>query len=237
MACVINTLKSQGQIDKWIADYNSDLLKTNIAAHYDETAYTDYTTGLVSGNEAILKQLSTLKKLTGLIHKIEIKGITEDRSSNTMINGIIHSENGRFALLSSLSKKNGIMLRLFEIIRPFTGSTNESIPQIIDQQRALWQTHSNDHKPTSLVNEIYSLYPYYLNRGKLLEDRQSIIEEYGYMNNENWKITLTKKSLTVVNDQLAFEIGNYQSGGKGQYLLIWEKSNESQWKILFDSNF
>jgi hypothetical protein len=57
------------------------------------------------------------------------------------------------------------------------------------------------------------------------------------MTNPNWKIRLEQKGLIPVSNYEVLEIGNFYSGGEGQYLLIWEKISSGEWQIKLDFNF
>lgn len=101
--------------------------------------------------------------------------------------------------------------------------------------RQAWEDHSNEHRPDLIVKNVSAENGMYFNRGRLYNGDE-IIEAYGYMNNESYHIKLESLSGTRVNEDIFFDIGTYQVGGKGLYLLIWTKEGDD-WKILLDFNF
>ncbi|MEL7123036.1 MAG: hypothetical protein AAFO07_26540, partial [Bacteroidota bacterium] len=86
-----------------------------------------------------------------------------------------------------------------------------------------------------LVNNLCLPNGYYFNNGKKYQG-QEIKTVYNYMTNENWQIKLYSGRIEQVNNDIAYDIGTYQSTGKGQYVLIWKKTDDG-WKILLDFNF
>lgn len=101
--------------------------------------------------------------------------------------------------------------------------------------RKVWENYANEHRPDLIIKNLSAENGMYFNRGQLYKGHE-IIEAYGYMNNENYHITLESLSGTRVNEEVFFDIGTFQVGGKGLYLLIWTKENDD-WKILLDFNF
>jgi ketosteroid isomerase-like protein len=106
----------------------------------------------------------------------------------------------------------------------------------IDQAREKWVERSNAHDHEKLVNQSYMNDAYYVNQGQHYQGTEAISEKYRYMSQPNWKIQLTDKAVMKVQDDLAFELGQYESNGVGHYLIVWEKQG-NDWKVLLDFNF
>ncbi len=98
-----------------------------------------------------------------------------------------------------------------------------------------WEDYSNAHQPDLIAENLCLANGYYFNQGKKYVGPE-IKQVYSYMNNPKWTIKLTSDEVCFVNENLAYDIGTYQSNGKGQYILIWKKV-EGEWKILLDFNF
>ena len=105
----------------------------------------------------------------------------------------------------------------------------------IDPFRMAWEKYSNDHKPDLIGTELYLDGGYYFNRGRAFTNKE-ISDAYSYMYDESYNITLETLNTTFVTDNLAFDIGTYQTRGKGLYILIWKKVKD-EWKLLLDFNF
>ena len=63
-----------------------------------------------------------------------------------------------------------------------------------------------------------------------------IADAYGYMKNNSYSIDLTPQKIIQVNNQIVYEVGTYDTGGKGLYFLLWAKKRE-EWKLWLDFNF
>jgi len=109
--------------------------------------------------------------------------------------------------------------------------------QEIDTKRELWQKLSNKHKPETLVNRTYAPESYYVNGGRVVQGWGPIVESYAYMNQPNWKISLTPKKVVQVDEATILEIGTYTSNGQGNYVLLWKKFPDLGWRIMLDFNF
>lgn len=105
----------------------------------------------------------------------------------------------------------------------------------VDNGRQAWEDASNAHDLNKLVGEVCMPNGYYFNRGRTFVGEE-IKEAYSYMNNPNWKIKLTNLTQIQVNKYTVFDIGKFNSGGEGLYVLIWRKEKDN-WKVLLDFNF
>ena len=57
------------------------------------------------------------------------------------------------------------------------------------------------------------------------------------MNNPKYSLNLTPIVLELVNERIAIEIGQCSGSYNGKYVLVWEKTKDGQWKVLFDANY
>lgn len=106
----------------------------------------------------------------------------------------------------------------------------------IEQQRVQWIDRCNAHDVEGLVRQVYSPNAIYYNHKPIIRGSEAIIQEYQYMNNENYQLSLRPIILEMVNEQCAIEIGQCVGSYKGKYILVWEKNEQDQWRILMDSN-
>lgn len=104
-----------------------------------------------------------------------------------------------------------------------------------DEARRHWEYYSNGHQSAILVDSIFAPNGYYFNRGKVFPGA-AIKEAYSYMDQKSWQITLESLNSMQVNEDVLYDIGLFQSGGKGLYILIWGKV-EDAWRVLLDFNF
>ncbi|NNK87701.1 MAG: nuclear transport factor 2 family protein [Flavobacteriaceae bacterium] len=106
----------------------------------------------------------------------------------------------------------------------------------IDKRRDLWMSYCNAHDVEALVNEVYSANTMYYNHRPLVQGREALIKEYGYMNSPNYSLELNPIIIEVVNKETVFEIGQCKGSYNGKYILVWKKDPDGQWRIFFDSN-
>ena len=102
--------------------------------------------------------------------------------------------------------------------------------------RKKWVDLCNTHNVSLLVKEMYLPIAIYHNNGRTIQGTTQITEEYKYMNNPNYNLTLTPIYFEPINENQIIEIGQCSGSYKGKYLLLWKKDNTNEWKILFDTN-
>ena len=83
---------------------------------------------------------------------------------------------------------------------------------------------------------MYSENTLYYNHKPLVVGRELLIEEYSYMNRENYQLTLNPIVVDQVNDKLVFEIGQCKGSYGGKYIIIWRKEESGKWEVFIDSN-
>lgn len=104
------------------------------------------------------------------------------------------------------------------------------------RQRDRWMELCNNHQVSQLVTEMYRENGVYYNHKPLIVGQPLITEEYGYMQDPNYRLELRPLHLNSVSEELVIEIGQASGSYNGNYLLVWQKDSTGTWKILFDSN-
>lgn len=140
-----------------------------------------------------------------------------------------------YAYVIAWKLTEGKWLRELEVAQPLFEQQEVQIREI-DRARELWMERSNAHDHERLVSRSYAADGFYVNQGQHYRGTEAISERYSYMSQPNWQIQLTAKSVMKVQKELVFELGEYNSGGIGHYVIIWEKQGD-QWKVLLDFNF
>lgn len=106
----------------------------------------------------------------------------------------------------------------------------------IDAARELWMQHCNDHRVDLLINEVYSPNTLYYNHKPLLQGRAELINEYNYMANERYQLSLSPIHTELVRQDLAIEIGQCSGSYGGRYIIVWQKQPDGRWMVFLDSN-
>lgn len=108
----------------------------------------------------------------------------------------------------------------------------------IDRAREMWVNLSNAHSTQDLVNKMYTTDCIYYNQGKVYRGLSEVTRVYEYMNYPTYSIQLTKLAGLMVQPDLAYEIGHYESNGfAGSYIIIWSKQPDGEWKVMLDTNW
>lgn len=106
----------------------------------------------------------------------------------------------------------------------------------IDAARKKWMLLCNQHNAAELVKQLYTKNAIYYNHKPVVVGTESIAEEYGYMNNPDYRLKLVPLTVDPANKNIVFEIGQCSGSYNGKYVLIWKKGEDGIWKILLDSN-
>ena len=106
----------------------------------------------------------------------------------------------------------------------------------VSRARLEWMNLCNSHDVDNLVKQRYFEDATYYNQQRLIRGTNAIIQQYKYMRDVNYQLTLIPKFVQPVNDKIIFEIGRCDGSYKGNYILVWGKKGDGNWKILFDSN-
>ena len=131
-------------------------------------------------------------------------------------------------------KEGGQTLRELEFVVESSGNIGNATA--LSAARANWMKYCNNHDVDGLVRQLYFDKALYYNQRRLIQGTAAIIEQYKYMKDPGYRLTLIPKLLQPVNDSLIFELGQCEGSYTGPYALIWARRNGSEWKIMFDSN-
>ena len=173
------------------------------------------------------QQVESISSLKNIIAVLDSTILYEIGSFST-------SGKKEFAQLVLWRKAHGKLFRELELITP-TENTKDLKPEI-DKIRNDWMAVCNAHNTKKLVTEFYSENALYYNHRPMIIGHEAIIEEYGYMNNPNYELTLNPIIFEPVNGSMVFEIGQCSGSYNGNYVLVWQKNDSGEWRIFFDSN-
>lgn len=130
--------------------------------------------------------------------------------------------------------RSGEWVKAFEAVAP-RGESLEDMKTEINLLRASWELYSNQHRPDLIAKNVFAPTGRYFYRGTIYTG-SNIADAYSYMEDENYSIDLSPQKVIPVNPELTYEIGIFDTGGKGLYFLMWGKAGED-WKLLLDFNF
>lgn len=147
--------------------------------------------------------------------------------------GRLKNANGDFYKYLSTQEPNG--LRALEFYAKTTPNYKIDLKEI-DAVREKWMRLCNQHDARKLVEELYTENAIYYNHKPVVVGTKNISEEYGYMNNPEYRLKLTPLIVEPVHEKLVFEIGQCSGSYGGKYVLAWQKNENGVWKILLDSN-
>lgn len=146
------------------------------------------------------------------------------------------TQNGKsYAQLLIWRLENENKFREFEFVSEISEETYNN-EKSISERRNLWVELCNNHNPKNLVNTLYSSNSIYFNHKPLIKGQENLIQEYSYMKNANYKLTLDPLKMLFVNDNLVYEIGQCEGTYKGKYILVWKKESDGVWRVFIDSN-
>lgn len=199
-----------------------------------------YSNGTIYRGEDAIRQFQKENQLDNkmALSPATKKKITHDTNSYFEVGHYRSMESGEneFAYLIAWKKKEDQWLKELEIIYPSLDKAKVDASQI-DAARTEWMNYSNAHKPEKLVEKLYTKNAVYFNAGRVYGGTEEITRKYLYMARPKWTITLKGLEVLPVRDDVVFEVGEYQSTGKGHYVLLWIKESEGPWKALLDFNF
>ncbi|MBO6792589.1 MAG: hypothetical protein JJ895_01670 [Balneolaceae bacterium] len=151
--------------------------------------------------------------------------------------GSFNDDSGRnFAHLLIKNQGEGIPKRELEALSLYSATNIEEVKAEISDQRDRWMHYCNTHQVDSLVMNLYYPNAVYYNHRTPINDQSALIQEYGYMGNQQYSLKLIPLHLEVINEQVAFEIGQCEGSYNGKYMLMWFKDEQGEWKVLMDSN-
>ncbi len=150
------------------------------------------------------------------------------------IGGFNNSEGESFKHLLIWTTKDDAPKRELEFVAPST--LDIEMDPILDERRTEWMEYCNGKDVEGLVSNLYADNAIYYNHRPVLIGREALIREYQYMSNPNYSLTLSPLHVEMVTESLAYEIGQCEGSYNGKYMLIWQKNEAGEWRILLDSN-
>jgi hypothetical protein len=146
------------------------------------------------------------------------------------------STEGKLAYMVAWKEEKGVWCKELEVLYPID-ITNKVTMEPIDAARQDWENWSNQHQPDSLIQNLYDKEAFYLNDGYIYKGTEAIQTKYAYMLKEQWHIRLSTIKTVQVSDALFYDVGQYVSGGKGHYFILWQLQSDGKWCVLLDFNF
>lgn len=224
--------------NEWLQAYNVD--PNDVGNSYRRNAVLFFEMeNYIKGNQAICQcygknriQIGQLKS----IHTSYRVPLSENPDMVYEIGYIVTENDGRYHFIIIWSKDEGMWLRELEVM--VKNDTNSIDQEGIDIARNRWVELANEHSPERLVAEVYAKDFTYYNRNTIYQGYEKLSEAYSYMKDPNFQIDLKKEINIVVRPDLVYEIGKWtNSDYSGSYIIIWEKQQNGEWKIAFDSNW
>jgi ketosteroid isomerase-like protein len=220
----------------WIKSFNEGNIE-KIKTYYAGNSGIYQDENLRRLDDGGLEQIQKLHQDIGTLDDYSEVFYTEGRDGNVMSLGYLKKGKKLYSSLIAWRKVENNYYKEFETILEVNDGDILFHPKLLSAQRRNWEKFSNAHDPAGLIRNVYTSDAYYFNRGQIDQNREKIIDRYQYMANPNWKIRLEQRGLIPVSNHEVLEIGNFYSGGEGQYLLIWEKTSSGDWQIKLDFNF
>jgi ketosteroid isomerase-like protein len=209
------------------ADFISNMYTENAIKIYPDASY-------VSGNKAIGEYYQKTNSTINDIRADTIILANETRAIEYELGEYYDKNYQPYKHLIIWITKDGKRKRDFEFVVAVKPSKNVS--HEIDQRRNQWMELCNAHNANALITEMYSENTLYYNHKPLIIGRDSLINEYAYMNNEKYSLTLTPIVSEQVNENHVIEIGQCKGGYGGKYIIVWKKNNSGKWEVFIDSN-
>ncbi len=214
----------------WLSELNST---RKIAPPYTGNSGLMYKDSLLVGQNAIE---GMWKRLNGedRITKYDTINFFQLYEDQMLVHGVYTTAGGTKMPSVIAWKYDKSWYKAFEAVAP----TSDRIPDHkteIGLLRSSWELYANQHRPDLIVKNVFSSKGKYFYRGKVHMGME-IAEAYGYMRDKSYSIDLTPRKIIPINEQLICEIGIYNAGGKGLYVLLWGWEGDD-WKLLLDFNF
>ena len=196
---------------------------------------------VVSGSASIVEELEGSKSDWINIDTIYTnKNVTADSRQNYEyeIGTFITESGSEFNHLVIWNTKTAPKKRELEFIaQADVGDRADSnVLTEVDNSRSKWIQLCNDHNANVLVEEMYTDNAVYYNHKPVVIGTEAISREYQYMNNKDYSLHLEPIITKLVSSSLALEIGQCSGSYNGKYVIVWEKGDSGEWKVLLDSN-
>ena len=147
-----------------------------------------------------------------------------------------YSDKDKTKIKTLIIWKNSDSQKVIDFEVAVNSEDNDLDSSVLDCRREEWMKLCNDHKVEALVRNLYSSNTIYYNHKPVVIGHEDLIQEYGYMNNEKYSLTLSPIVIEPVSSDFIYEIGQCSGGYNGKYILIWRKEGDGQWRVFIDSN-
>lgn len=227
------------QLNKdWLQAYNTDpkairnSYRENAVLFFDRENY-------IKGNQAICQCYSKNRVEIGQLKSIHTSYRVHLSENPDMVYEIGHvatEKDARYHFIIIWSKEEGIWLRELEVMVKNVPNSNDQ--EGIDAARRRWVELANEHSPEHLAAEVYTRDFTYYNRNTIYQGYENLSAAYAYMKDPDFQIDLKKEISVAVRPDLIYEIGKWMNPYySGSYIIIWERQQNGEWKIAFDSNW
>ncbi len=229
----VGTTEKEQDNDKWLHYYN--LKSDSLIALYAQNSIKILNNGeIIEGNEQIIDYI-----LSDSLKLVSIKSDTlilahKEKAIEYEISESIYTNHEKYKTLAIWQTKNKKRKRLLEFVIKTEPVKNTL--EALNNRRDLWMSLCNKHDAKKLIEELYSKSTLYYNHKPMIRGRERLIDEYQYMNNENYQLSLQPEIVDRINENFIFEIGQCSGSYNGKYILIWKKDKYGKWSIFFDSN-
>ena len=194
---------------------------------------------ILNGPEEIFDHYEKLEDVVQISSAYSIDA-NKDRGITYHLNHYGTIDSKYYVQLVIYQKHGDHKLRAFEfeteVIKSIGNESTGTIAEQITKRREKWMGYCNAHQVKELVNDLYSEHTMYYNHRPVVQGRAALIREYGYMNREQYKLSLEPRFMIYANATTVFEIGQCKGSYNGKYILIWKKEADGQWRIFIDSN-
>jgi ketosteroid isomerase-like protein len=188
----------------------------------------------LNGNKAIKSYYLSDDMEIAYIHTDTILLANQKRKIEYEMGDFYDKDNQKYKHIIIWITTNGQRKRDFEFVTKV--GLFKDVKAEIDDRRNQWMKRCNAHDAKALISDLYSANTLYYNHKPLIVGRDLLVEEYQYMNNEKYQLTLTPILSEQVNKDFVFEIGQCKGSYNSKYIIIWRKSDNDKWKVFIDSN-
>lgn len=235
----IELYRAMDQLNKeWLQAYNAD--PNAVRNSYRENAVLFFEKeNYIKGNQEICqcysKNFDHIKQIKS-IHTSYRVHLSENPDMVYEIGYMVTEKDARYHFIVIWSKEEGTWLRELEVMVKNDSNSNDQ--KGIDAARRRWVELANKHSPERLAAEVYAKDFTYYNRNIIYQGYEKLSEAYSYMKDPDFQIDLKKEISIVVRPDLVYEMGKWMNSDySGSYIIIWKKQQNSEWKIVFDSNW
>ncbi len=217
--------------EAWINAFNQT---QDLAPFLTEQSGILHQNELTLGVMPVIDQWKKLHARSGTIEAFESQAFQQLRPGQKFELGRYEMQDGTFYRTIIGWRMQEEWIKEVEVVY-LEGAYTSSGEGAVDEGRKRWQDLSNQHRPDLIASEVFSEDGVYFNRGNRY-DGPAIAGAYDYMEKPSYRITLEALNVVQVNPDVVYEIGVFETNGKGLYILIWTRE-EAAWKLLMDFNF